>query len=268
VAATNRVHQDFISGTLDATLVLGGLTLSGAALADLVAVADPDFVPIVLDPEAVDGDPEIVWVTAHTALATTATIQREKEGTVDREHLSGTKFIVAVTADAVDEFRSDIEALEAADTAHEAAANPHTLYALDADLASHEADWNAHGSAPVVASGALSNSNVALTTSFVDHASVVFSMPSGWATARISAWGLAGIDWGGGAESNTETRVEIGGTNGTAITKTIFGNSVVPARLLTDVSGDVTIAIANRETSSADMSVDFSIINYIAYRLT
>jgi hypothetical protein len=263
VAATNRVHQDFISGTLDATLVLGGLTLSGAALADLVAVADPDFVPIVLDPEAVDGDPEIVWVTAHTALATTATIQREKEGTVDREHLSGTKFIVAVTADALDELEARVDTAEA--TLTDAVAD---IAADVADLVAHEADWDAHGIAPVDSSGAISNSNVALTTAFVESVSIVFTMPEGWASARINAWGTVGIDWGGGAESNTDTRVKIGSTTGTAVTKTVFGSATVAARLLADVTESVTISIGSREASAADMIHDWSIINYIAYRLT
>lgn len=102
MAATNRLFVDFVSGTTDAALSSGGTTISGAFLADLPAVADPDFIALVLDPEFVGGAPEIVWVTAHTAGATTATIQRGKEGTSARAHVSGIKVVASLTSDAIE----------------------------------------------------------------------------------------------------------------------------------------------------------------------
>lgn len=103
MAATNRLFVDFISGVTDVALSAGDTTISGPFLADLPAVADPDFIALILDPEFVGGNPEVVWVTAHTAGATTATIQRGKEGTSARAHVSGIKVVAALTADAIKE---------------------------------------------------------------------------------------------------------------------------------------------------------------------
>jgi hypothetical protein len=117
MAATVRKFQDLIEGTTTTDpLLIGGVTLNSAALADLIAIADPNFIAITLDPEKEDGAPEIIWVTAHTGASTSATILRAQEGTTAREHLSGTKFVVALTADAV-------EGLEAQTAAALAAAN-------------------------------------------------------------------------------------------------------------------------------------------------
>lgn len=85
--ATNRKRSPFQSGTItNNPLTSGGTTLNSAALANLPAVAAPDIMAIVLDPTGVGGNPEIVWVTAHTASATSATITRGQEGTTARQH--------------------------------------------------------------------------------------------------------------------------------------------------------------------------------------
>nr|AAO91886.1 putative transmembrane protein [uncultured bacterium] len=73
------------------------VVLTSAALADLAAVVAPDFKRLVLDPDGVDGDPEIVHVTAHPALGTTATVSRGQEGTSARQHLADTPWIHAAT---------------------------------------------------------------------------------------------------------------------------------------------------------------------------
>jgi hypothetical protein len=99
MAATNRLFVDLISGTLSADPGVSGTTLDGAFLADLPVVADPDFIALTIDPEAADGDPEIVWVTVHSSAATSATVLREQEGTTERAHDSGTKAIAGLTAD-------------------------------------------------------------------------------------------------------------------------------------------------------------------------
>lgn len=102
MAATNRLFVDFVSGVTSAALSSGGTTISGAFLANLPKVADPDFIALVLDPESVGGNPEIVWVTAHAAGATTATIQRGREGTSARSHASGIKVVASLTSDALE----------------------------------------------------------------------------------------------------------------------------------------------------------------------
>ncbi|RMF59091.1 MAG: hypothetical protein D6746_08795 [Bacteroidetes bacterium] len=53
---------------------------------------------LVLDPDGVNGDPEIVTVTAHSASGTTVTVTRGAEGTTARQHGSGTKWVLAATA--------------------------------------------------------------------------------------------------------------------------------------------------------------------------
>lgn len=111
MAATNRLFVDFVSGTTDVALSNGDTTISGAFLADLPEVADPDFIALVLDPEFVGGDPEIVWVTAHTAGATTATVERGKEGSSARAHVSGIKVVASLTAEAVEGFAVPIGAV-------------------------------------------------------------------------------------------------------------------------------------------------------------
>lgn len=96
--ATSRVFQDLISGVTDADPGAAGVTLSAPFLADLAVVASPEYIALTLDPEEVFGDPEIVHVTVHTASATTATIERGKEGTSGIAHAIGTKVIAASTA--------------------------------------------------------------------------------------------------------------------------------------------------------------------------
>lgn len=80
------------SGVLSAQILTAGTTLTSAELANLPAVVGPDIVVIVLDPESVGGAPEIAHVTAHTALATTATVLRAQESTTARTHNIGIKW--------------------------------------------------------------------------------------------------------------------------------------------------------------------------------
>lgn len=94
-----RLRQNFQSGDLSAGLTIGGTTLTSAQLAGFQAVVAPDIAVIVLDPHGVDGAPEIVHVTAHTALALTATILRAQEGTVARAHNVATDWEHNITED-------------------------------------------------------------------------------------------------------------------------------------------------------------------------
>lgn len=76
-------------------LLIGGLTMNSAELASLPAVTSSQYAAIVLDP--LSTNPEIVWVTAHTASATSATIVRGREGTSARQHNVGTRWSHAPT---------------------------------------------------------------------------------------------------------------------------------------------------------------------------
>lgn len=91
-----RIRTNFIRGYVENNpLLIGGTTLTSAALASLPAISSPDIAIIVLDPESISGAPEIVYITAHSSSATTATISRGQESTSARQHASGTRWIHA-----------------------------------------------------------------------------------------------------------------------------------------------------------------------------
>lgn len=96
------VRQNLLKGTLTSTLVDDGTTLASDELAELVEVAGGDRARLVLDPQGVNGAPEIVDVVAHTAEATSATIERAVEDAdrfPAREHPGGTTWHLADTVD-------------------------------------------------------------------------------------------------------------------------------------------------------------------------
>lgn len=92
--------QNFIGGSLDADLSDIATTMSSPALEALAAVSGGATVPIVLDPDGIRGEPEVVYITAHTALATTATIEREPTGesSTARAHKAGIEWVHTPTA--------------------------------------------------------------------------------------------------------------------------------------------------------------------------
>ncbi len=82
-----ETRTPFVDGTIDDDpLTSGATTLTATELADLAAVASPDIAKIILDPSGSAGAPEVVYVTAHTGSATTATIVRAREGSTGRQH--------------------------------------------------------------------------------------------------------------------------------------------------------------------------------------
>lgn len=97
MATCKRLRTNFIKGTIDTALSDTDTTISGDEVANLPAVAADDIAVLVLDADETDGDPEVVYVTDHTAAATTATIVRGREGTTARAHSSGTDFLNAPT---------------------------------------------------------------------------------------------------------------------------------------------------------------------------
>lgn len=61
-------------------------------------VANPNYMPVILDPQQQNGAPEIVYVTAHSGSATTATVLRAQESTSTRAHLTGEFWVAGPTA--------------------------------------------------------------------------------------------------------------------------------------------------------------------------
>lgn len=89
-----RVRQNFLGGLVeDNPLAIGATSMTSPGFGAMVAVGSTQHLPIVLDPDGVFGEPEIVYVTAHTAGTLTATIQRAREGTVARQHNRDTPWL-------------------------------------------------------------------------------------------------------------------------------------------------------------------------------
>lgn len=82
-----RVRQNFLGGLVeDNPLTAAATTLTSTSLAAMVAIGTTQHLPVVIDPDGIYGEPEIVWVTAHTVSAGIATILRGQEGTTARQH--------------------------------------------------------------------------------------------------------------------------------------------------------------------------------------
>lgn len=98
------IFQNFMSGTItDNPLLIGATSVSASNFANLQVVAAPDTMWLVLDPDGVNGAPEIVQVTAHTAAALSCTIVRGQQGTTARQHPVNTVWRVAVTKSDLDQ---------------------------------------------------------------------------------------------------------------------------------------------------------------------
>ncbi len=85
-----RLRSNFQRGSLSSNVTNVATSLPSTEFSALPVVASPDYLEIVLDPDAVHGNPEIVKVTAHTSSATSVTAVRGQEGTSARSHNSST----------------------------------------------------------------------------------------------------------------------------------------------------------------------------------
>ena len=73
---------------------------------------------ISLDPFAVNGAPEIVWVTDHASGASVATITRHEESTLARSHPAGTEWANALTALDFNDLYADMDQVTASLTSY------------------------------------------------------------------------------------------------------------------------------------------------------
>jgi hypothetical protein len=103
-----RIRTNNVFGTTtDNPLTAGATTMNSAGLANLGVVAGSDEALITLDPNRVNGAPEIVRVTAHTGSATSGTIVRGLFGTAARSHPLGTEWVHAPVAAAGSQLDGD-----------------------------------------------------------------------------------------------------------------------------------------------------------------
>jgi hypothetical protein len=87
MANEKRLRALAIGGLVeDNPLTAAATSLASAGLAALAAVGASEHAALVLDPDGMFGAPEVVYVTSHTAAATSATILRGQEGTTARQH--------------------------------------------------------------------------------------------------------------------------------------------------------------------------------------
>lgn len=99
------VYDNIKAGTItDNPLSSGATTINSAAFANLPEVTGSDILWITLDPDAVNGAPEIVKVTAHTAAATSVTVTRAQQSTTARAHPVNSVWKHAVTKTDLDAF--------------------------------------------------------------------------------------------------------------------------------------------------------------------
>jgi hypothetical protein len=117
VANERRQRSNYVVGTLDVALggTAGDTTLTGSALARLPVVDALSYAPLtIVDPVA--GTHEVVYVTAHTAGAGTATVVRAMEGSTLRAWPLSSTFVVAPTAA---DFRPSLDDVWAGDLGYD-----------------------------------------------------------------------------------------------------------------------------------------------------
>lgn len=101
MANEKRSRTNLIAGALSSGMTVGDTVMSSAALADLAVIDATNHAAIILFVADSNGRitaKEIIYVTAHTAAATTATVARGQEGTVALAWASASKWVHAATA--------------------------------------------------------------------------------------------------------------------------------------------------------------------------
>lgn len=192
-----RLRINALGGYIDAALTAAGTTLTSDALAACPAVASPDYVPIVLSPDGYLGGPYLAKITAHTAAATTATIEAVDTRAVDLP--AGIEWVHAIQED---DFPDVLMRLIA-----------ETIYEPD----------------PVIA---LNTTSTTATDVDAANLAVAFTVPASGAV-EVHLSGLAAISGGG---SNTELlwwlregAADVAGS----LVRALFANDVAQATITT-----------------------------------
>lgn len=117
-----NVRANWQDGVLDSGIDNVQTGLSSPEFANLPVVLAPATLRLVLDHDEVNGAPEVVWVTDHTAASTTATVLRGQEGSAARAHPVGpeiSSWLHGLTAAELDDVVDEIVADKAALATHD-----------------------------------------------------------------------------------------------------------------------------------------------------
>lgn len=130
-----RLRRSSLLGTIDTALDDTSTILSSPGLAALPDIAAPDYMPLILDPAKIGGEPEIVYVTAHVGGEATATITRGKEqnygSSPGRAHEAGITWENGPTAG---EFIADYDGYVHDNPSDPIQITNHVALTLDADI--------------------------------------------------------------------------------------------------------------------------------------
>lgn len=162
MANESRSRAGGVAGALSAALTTADTTISSAGLADLAAIDTTKHAALTLYTVDANGrvtKREVVWVTAHTAAATTATILRAQEGTTAQAWAIGDKFVHGPTVRDVASGRLKFKGRTSGDVVMNATVYTAVDTALDLVITAEAGDVIEYAH-----SGFLSNEN--LNTSF------------------------------------------------------------------------------------------------------
>jgi hypothetical protein len=113
-----RVRQNFVGGLIDDNpLTAGSSTVTSGAFGAVPVIGNTQHYPIIIDPDGVFGDPEIVWIITHTLSSTTVNVLRGQENTLARQHPRDTPWVHGPTARDLDDLVPRVRAYTTANSA-------------------------------------------------------------------------------------------------------------------------------------------------------
>ncbi len=98
MANEKRARFNSLGGLVeDNPLTSGATTLTSAGLIPMGVIDSTNHAVVVIDPDGIEGAPEIAYVTTHAASAGSATVLRAQEGTVAIQRSQGIPWVHSAT---------------------------------------------------------------------------------------------------------------------------------------------------------------------------
>lgn len=184
------LYENLQGGTItDNPLSSGATTINSSAFQYLPTLTGGDVMYITLDPAGVNGAPEIVKITAHSAAATSVTVVRAQQDTTARAHPVSSQWIHGLTEADVDEFLKSVATANIVDAAV-------TASKLASDSVTTAKIVDANVTAAKLASDSVTTAkilNANVTTAKLDDAAVT--------EAKIATGAVTNTKFGTGAVS-------------------------------------------------------------------